>query len=182
MLTIKVLEEEVYDEETSEFSSIGGFELELEHSLVALSKWESLHEKPFLTNDEKTPEELLDYIRAMIITPNVPEEVLQSFSEENLKTINEYMNKKMSATWFNDTKVQTRSSEVITSELIYYWMTAINIPMECENWHLNRLFTLIKIATVKQSQNQPKKMGRNEMAARRRELNAQRKAAMGTSG
>jgi hypothetical protein len=180
MLTITVGATDVYDEGVDKFSTQGGIELQLEHSLISLSKWESEFEKPFLGKTEKTPEEVLAYVRCMIVSENPPEDILQRLSKENLETINEYIDRKMTATWFSDQPGAPRSREVITSELVYYWMTVFQIPFECETWHLNRLFTLIRICNVKQAK--PKKMSRTEIAARNRELNARRKAQLGTTG
>ena len=181
MLTIIVPGIESYDEKLDQFVSIGDVTLELEHSLVSLSKWESKFEKPFLGKSEKTTEEVLDYVRCMVLTPNPPEEFLQKLSKENLEDVNTYIDRKMTATWFSEAPGAPKTSrEVITSELIYYWMTVFNIPFECEIWHLNRLFTLIRICNLKQEK--PKKMSRGEVAARNRQLNAQRKAQLGTKG
>jgi len=180
MLTILVPGVELYDEANELFTNDDGFVLELEHSLVSLSKWESIFEKPFLGKDSKTTEEIFAYIQAMVLTPDVPQEVFNRLSKENLEAINTYIEAKRSATWFNDTPNAPRSREVITSELIYYWMITFNIPVEFENWHLNRLFTLIKVCNVKSAK--PKKMSRAEIASRNRELNAQRKAQLGTTG
>jgi hypothetical protein len=180
MLTITVGADEVYDESSGTFGAQGGFELQLEHSLVSLSKWESEFEKPFLGKDAKTPEEVLAYVRCMLLTPNPPGDFLHKLSKENLESINVYMDRKMTATWFSEQPGAPKTREVITSELVYYWMTVFNIPFECETWHLNRLFTLIRIANIKQAK--PKKMSRSEIAARNRELNAQRKAQLGTRG
>jgi hypothetical protein len=180
MLTITVGANEIFDEGAGTFGTHGGIELQLEHSLVSLSKWESDHEKPFLGKSDKTREEILDYVRCMILTPNPPGDFLQRLSKENLEAINAYIERKMTATWFSEQPGAPKTREVITSELIYYWMTVFNIPFECEAWHLNRLFTLIRIANVKQGK--PKKMSRGEVAARNRELNAQRKAQLGTKG
>lgn len=180
MLVITIGATEVYDESEGKFHTQGGIELQLEHSLVSLSKWEQEFEKSFLGKNEKTTEETFAYIRHMVLTQNPPEDFLQRLSKENLEAINAYIERKMTATWFSDQPGAPKSREVITSELIYYWMTVFNIPFECETWHLNRLFTLIRICNVKQAK--PKKMGRAEVAQRNRELNAQRKAQLGTKG
>ena len=180
MLTIKVLGDEYYDEEKSEFVNPVRFILELEHSLVSLSKWESKWEKPFLGREEKTTEEALDYIRQMTLTPNVPPEIYHALSEKNMEEINEYISAKMTATWFREDNQKSTSREIITAELIYYWMITLNIPFECENWHLNRLFTLIQVCNRKNQP--PKKMSRRDLINRNRELNAARKQQFGTSG
>jgi hypothetical protein len=180
MLTIVVGGTESYDESGSEFVVSGGTTLQLEHSLIAVSKWESEHEKPFLGQEDKTSEEVFSYIRCMTVTPNIAPEVFQELSESNLEAINTYINAKMTATWFNEQPGAPKSREVITAELIYYWMSAYQIPFECEQWHLNRLFTLIRICGIKSAK--PKKMSRAEAAARQRELNAQRKSQLGTTG
>lgn len=180
MLTIIVGATDVYDESDEKFNTQGGIELQLEHSLISLSKWESEFEKPFLGKGDKTADEALAYIGYMVLTPNPPADFLQSLSKENLETIHAYVDRKMTATWFSDQPGTPRSREVITSELVYYWMTVFNIPFECETWHLNRLFTLIRICNVKQ--NKPQKMSRSEISRRNRELNTQRKAQLGTRG
>jgi hypothetical protein len=181
VLTIRVGATEVYDESTDTFGVVDGFELQLEHSLDSLSKWESKYEKPFLGEAEKTPEEALEYIRFMVVTPNPPGDFLDKLSKENLEEVNAYINRKMTATWFSDATPQTRrNTETVTAELIYYWMTIFHIEWEAQYWHLNRLFTLIRICNVKQDK--PKKMTRAEAAQRQRELNARRKAELGTKG
>jgi len=180
MLTIMVGATDVYDESSGEFGVQGGFELQLEHSLVSLSKWESEFEKSFLGNDEKTSEEIFAYIKAMTLTPEVPKEIFEKLSEGNVEEINSYIEAKMTATWFSDQPGSPRSRDVITAELIYYWMIVFNIPFECQHWHLNRLFTLIRVCNIKQDK--PKKMSRSEIAARNRALNEQRKAQLNTKG
>lgn len=180
MLTILVSGVESFDDKHQEFVVEGGTQLELEHSLVSLSKWESKHEKPFLGKDPKTSEEVLSYIKVMTLTPNVPGEIYAQLSQDNFNEINAYIESKQSATWFSEAPGAPASSEVITSELIYYWLTVFQIPFETERWNLNRLFNLIRICNIKSAK--PKKMSRNEMAARQRELNAQRKAQLGTRG
>jgi hypothetical protein len=116
----------------------------------------------------------------MVLTPNPPEDFLQSLSKENMEEINRYIDRKMTATWFSDQPGEPKSREVITAELVYYWMTVFNIPFACETWHINRLFTLIRICNVKQAK--PQKMSRGETARRNRELNAQRRSQLGTRG
>jgi len=180
MLTIVVPGIELFDDTNQEFTTQGDVVLELEHSLVSLSKWESKFEKPFLNNSEKTIDEVVEYIKCMTLTPEVPEEIFRRLSEENVKAINRYIDAKMTATWFREVPRPSTSREVITSEVIYYWMVAFNIPFECERWHLNRLFTLIRVCNIKQAK--PEKMSRSQIAAQNRELNAQRRAQYNTTG
>jgi hypothetical protein len=180
MLKIVVPGTEMFNDNAQEFVSVDNITLELEHSLVSLSKWESKFEKPFLSTVDKSTEEVLGYIKAMTLTPNIPPEVYQKLSQKNFLDINEYIDAKMTATWFSERPGAPQTRDVITAELIYYWMIVFQIPFECENWHLNRLFTLIRVCNIKQSK--PKKMSRAEIAQRNRALNAQRKAQLGTSG
>lgn len=180
MLTIVVAGKELWDEQSEEFTTIGDTVLELEHSLVSLSKWESKFEKPFLGVGEKTDQEVIAYVEAMFLTPDFPPEVLSKLSQKNIDDVNTYINAPMTATWFVDESSNPKSTEVITSELIYYWMIAFTIPFECQFWHLNRLFTLIRVCNVKNSK--PKRMTRAEVAERQRRLNEQRKAKFKTEG
>ena len=180
MLTIKVPGVEMFDDETQRFTYSEPTKLVLQHSLVSLSKWEELFEKPFLSKEKKTTEETYAYIKAMCVKGKPTDEVLLRLSDENVQDINQYIEAKHSATWFRETPgggPPTR--EIITAEIIYHWMWALAIPMECENWHLNRLFTQIKV--VNEKNKTPKKGARPDLAARRA-LNEQRLREQGTAG
>jgi hypothetical protein len=179
VLKLYILGTEFLDESNSELVTTEDVVLELEHSLVSLSKWESTWEKPFLGPDKKTIEETIGYIKAMTLTPDVPPETFLRLNNAHFEQVNKYIESKMTATWFSD-KPSPASREIVTAELIYYWMVSLNIPFECENWHLNRLFTLIKVCNQKNSP--PKKMSRRELAERNRALNAQRKAQLKSKG
>lgn len=181
MLEITVPKREFFDDSTQEFIEQPEVKLVLEHSLVSLSKWESKWELPFLTDKEKTDEQTLDYIKCMTLTPDVPALIYDNLSEQNLRQINDYINAKQTATWFSDKNKKKPGREIITSELIYYWMISLTIPFECQEWHLNRLLTLVRVCNEKNNPNK-KKMSRSEIAARNRELNAQRRAQTNSNG
>ena len=179
MLEIIIPGLELYNEETNEFTCYDDVKLELEHSLVSISKWESKWCKPFLDGKDKTLDEIVDYVRCMTISDNIESDVYDRLTEENLVVINEYIGRPMTATTFNNEKKST-VREIITSEIIYYWMVSFNIPFECQYWHLNRLLTLIKVCNVKN--NPPKKMSQKEILARNKALNDARKKELGTRG
>jgi hypothetical protein len=180
MLTIVVPGDEFFDNDKEEFLTQGDTVLHLEHSLVSLSKWETIFEKPFLGKEEKTTEEMVAYVHCMNVGDEIPPAVFSRITKENVSDINAYINAKKSATWFSELPTAPRASEIITSELIYYWLVTFNIPFEVETWHLNRLFNLIKICNIKSAK--PKKMSRSELAARNKKLNEQRKAQYNTRG
>lgn len=180
MLRITIPATELWDENKEEFINTKEQTLQLEHSLVSLSKWESKWNKPFLSKDTKTEEEELDYIKCMTITQNVDPNVYKFIPLNVREEIKEYINAPMTATWFSEDKNTKSSSEQITSELIYYWMVAQNIPFECEKWHLNRLITLIKICNIKSQP--PKKMGKKTIMSRNAALNAARRKQLNTKG
>ena len=180
MITITTDDTEYYDDEKSEFIDIKGRSVELEHSLVSLSKWESRWYKPFLGKDSKTDEELKDYIRCMTITKNVPENFYTNLSREILQEISNYIDNKMTATTFSDIHNSSRNPEIVTAELIYYWMISLNIPFECQKWHLNRLLTLIRVCSIKNAPS--KKISKNSIFSRNTALNAARRKQLNTKG
>jgi len=179
MLKITISAIELYDEENNEFTFSKERSLQLEHSLVSLSKWESRHGKPFLSKDEKTFEESVDYIRCMTITQNVSEDTYSLINKTHIAEVNSYIELPMSATIINQ-QSNGVNREIVTAEIIYYWMIALNIPMECQKWHLNRLLTLINVCNIKNTP--PKKMGKREIAERNASLNAARKQSLNTKG
>lgn len=180
MLQITIPAVEQWDERKQEFVTTKEQTLQLEHSLVSLSKWESKWCKAFLTKQEKTFEETLDYIKCMTITQNVDPEVYNYLTNENIEEINNYIDAPMTATYFSDDKTAKPSREQITAELIYYWMIALNIPFECQKWHLNRLLTLIKVCNIKNQP--PKNRSRKEIMSRNAALNAARRKQLNTRG
>lgn len=179
MLELVIPQQELWDEQNNEFIKVDETHLQLEHSLVSISKWESRWKKPFLLkNGEKTLEETLDYIKCMTLN-DVDPVVYTALTQDDVNKISAYIEDPMSATWFND-RNQRPSREIITSEKIYYWMTAAQIPFECQYWHLNRLMTLIRICSI---ESQPKKkMSRNDIYNQNRALNEARRAKMKSKG
>ena len=173
MLTLVLPELEAYDEAKEEFVYFKPVELKLEHSLLSISKWESIWKKPFLHN-EPSAEEFLDYIRCMSINGPISDDILIRLTSDNLQTITAYMQDSMTATTINTNRPGHR--EIVTSELVYYWMTALNIPFTCDKWHFNRLITLIQVCSIKNGQSQDK-MSPRETAARQAALNAARRKA-----
>ena len=180
MLKIMIPGIELYDESKEEFIITKERTLTLEHSLVSLSKWESKWKKAFLTKEKKTTEQTIDYIRCMTITQNVDDNIYLGVNEEVLNKVRDYIEDEMTATTFSSTHGKGGRREVVTSELIYYWMVALKIPFECQKWHLNRLLTLINVCNLKS--NPPKKMRRNEVLQRNASLNAARRKAMNSKG
>lgn len=180
MLELKVKIPDNFNEETSEFIDGEVVRLQLEHSLVSMSKWESKFEKIFLGKDEKTDEEVLEYIRMMILTEDYPENITDHFSDEQVVLVNDYIKKKNSATFFGEDKTKSTSREQVTTELIYYWMFSFQVPIEAENWNFNRLFNLLRIFSIKTGKKE--KRSSKEIAAERRALNEQRRAKLNTKG
>lgn len=180
MLRITIPATELWDEEKQEFIKIKEQTLQLEHSLVSLSKWESKWKKAFLTKADKTYEETLDYVKCMTVTQNVNPEVYKYLTYENIDEVNKYISDSMTATYFSEEQNRKGGSETVTSELIYYWMIALNIPPEYQKWHLNRLLTLIRVCNIKNSP--PKKRSRRSIMSRNSALNAARRKQYNTNG
>ena len=183
MLEITVPCAEIFDDETQEFITVcEETTLQLEHSLVSLSKWEAKWHKAFLSKNDKTFEETIDYVRCMTLNENVRPEVYDNLSSENIDQINRYIEEPMTATVITEEPGNNKktNNEVTTAELIYYWMIAHNIPFECKHWHLNSLITLIRVCNVKNAP--PKKRSKKDIMSRNTALNAARRKRMGTRG
>lgn len=185
MLDLVIPSQEYYNEESNEFfvpkCISKDVKLKLEHSLLSISKWESTWKKPFLTRETKSLDEIKDYIKCMTLTQNVNPEVYDYLTNSNIKAVNDYIEDPMSATTFREGYVKkSYNNEQPTSELIYYWMIALNIPMECQKWHLNRLLTLIRVCNIKNSPQ--KKMSKSEILAHNKKLNDERKIKYNTKG
>lgn len=180
MLIITVPASEYYDWKNNEFIYFKEQTLKMEHSLVSLSKWEAKWHKSFLSTENKTPAEMLDYFRCMTVNENVDPHVYERLTAENQKEIGDYINANLTATTFSDKQQGPKSREIITAELIYYWMIELGIPFECQKWHLSRLLTLVKVCSIKSAP--PKKMGKADTMRQYSKLNASRRKALGTRG
>lgn len=180
MIQIFVPAKELWDEVKEEYITTKDQTLVMEHSLISLSKWESRWCKPFLSKEEKTYEETIDYIKCMTLTQNVDPNVYRVLTPENISVINQYIEAPMTATTFSEDRSGKINREVITAELIYYWMIALNIPFECQKWHLNKLLTLVKVCNIKNTP--PKKMSKRDIMSRNSALNAARRKQLNTKG
>lgn len=179
MFELHVPSYELYDEMTDSFIPIDEQQIKLEHSLYALAKWEAKHHKPFLTDDEMTNEEALDYIRCMMID-DVDEDFYRYMPDKVFDKIIEYINDPCTATTINRRFRKSKSRDIITAEIIYYWMISLGIPLECQYWNLNRLLTLIEVCDIKNSP--PKKMSKREIRQQYASLNAARRAKLHSKG
>lgn len=175
MLEIQ-LKTEYWDEDKEVFVHTNGQTIHLEHSLFTISKWESKWKKPFLSSD-KTDEELASYIRCMC-QEDVESDVISNLGVMEIQRINDYIQDPMTATIVKNEQTR-KSRRIVTSELIYYWMTALNIPWECQHWHLNRLLKLIEVCNL---ENNPKQMGKQDIMKQNREINAARRKALRSKG
>lgn len=184
MLQITVPEMELWDEVNEILIDEKEQTLQLEHSLISIARWESKWNKAFLSKREKTFEETLDYIRCMTINPKVDPSVYRRLSSDNIEMINQYIDAPMTATYILDEEDGgSGSRDVITAELIYYWMISYNIPFECQKWHLNRLLTLIKVCNVKTAAANPSHRKRKGVNLKNRaRMNAERRARANSKG
>jgi len=182
MLRLTISESEYYDEDTEEFVRIKPCTISLEHSLISMAKWESKWKKPFLSSKDKSYSELLDYIKCMTINNVDDENVYLAITPEQFEEVSEYINDPMTATTFNNRgfNTQNHAKDVITAEILYYGMVALQIPFECQKWHLNRLMTLLRVCEIKNQP--PKKIPKHELYKRNAALNAARRAKYNTSG
>lgn len=181
MLQITIPGVDGWDERSEEFVHVPDTTLTLEHSLISMSKWESKWHRPFLSKDKKSEEEIIDYIKCMTVSPTIKDEaVYNCLTKDNINTVMEYIENPMTATTINERNGGKKSNEIVTTELIYYWMVALQIPFECQKWHINRLMMLIQICNVK---NQPdKKMSRRSTMQQNAALNAARRQKMRSRG
>lgn len=186
MLELEIPEREVFNEATQCFFKLPKISLKLEHSLVSISKWEAKWKKPFFSNEPPTPEQVVDYIKCMTLTQNVPENnyAIVSHDAISMKKINDYINESQTATWFSELRKDEgkskRNSKTITSELVYYWMIALQIPMECQKWHISRLFTLIEVCNTEGDNSKSKKMSKREVLEMQKRINDARRAKFNT--
>lgn len=182
MLRLTIPEYELFNNETNEFITVNSHEIHLEHSLISISKWESKWNKPFLVDKPaKTTKEIVDYIKCMTINKNVPDSSYLYITDKQYKEINNYISAPMTATVIRDSSPNKSKAEIMTSELIYYYMISYNIPFECEKWHINRLMTLIQVCSIKNNPNK-KKMSTSEVYRSNAALNAARKKKYNTKG
>lgn len=179
MLLLTIPPPEYWDDYKQQFVYGKAQTLQLEHSLVSISKWECKHHKAFLGKREKTNEELIDYVRCMTLTQNVDPQVYHALSDREFAIINQYIDDPMTALYFQDDE-KGELSDTITAELIYYWMIALNIPFECQKWHLNKLLALIRVCNIKNKP--PKKRSAKEIISRNRAINAANRRRFNSRG
>ena len=194
MLEITIMPNEHFDDKTNKVFWLPKepIVLNLEHSLLSISKWEAKWHKSFLNNTDLTDEEILDYIHCMCVKPTqeqVPKALILEMSPENVNEIKKYIENPMTATFFSEKKGKVGkgavNNRIVTNELIYYWMSAYQIPFSCEKWHINRLLTLVRVCNEEtEAANNPdgKKISQSEIYARNKALNAQRRAKLHSKG
>lgn len=183
MLKLTIPPQELFDEEKEEFvEGFKGKTICMEHSLVSISKWEAKWHKSFFTDEEKTTEELLDYFYDMTITQNVSPDIFNYLTVENVKEITDYINDSMTATTITERNTK-RNTQIVTTELIYSWMIELNIPVEFQKWHINRLLMLIRVRNIREEQAMGgHKMSKGEILRRNSALNKARRSQYHTKG
>ena len=181
MLELHLEEQEFWSDSQQMFIYMKPQTLRLEHSLLSLSKWEATWKKPFLSETGHSPIEERDYVRCMTVNKQVDPTAYMALTPDHMQKIRAYINDPHTATWFSNAPGGAKGTkEAITSELIYYWMVSMNIPFECQKWHLNNLLTLIHVISVKSDDS--KKMSPSQVAHQNAALNAARKARLKTRG
>lgn len=180
MLRIEIGGSEYYDEVENRIIKIPAKVACLEHSLRSIAKWESKWNVPFLSNKEKTREQSIDYIRCMETTGRTDLSFIDYITQEQINQISEYINANMTATTINRRGSKRQSREIVTAEIVYFWMIQYEIPSEYDKWHFNRLLTLIEVCSIKSGPQQ--KMGHKEQMAQQRALNEARRAQYKTRG
>lgn len=180
MLYIDTPEIEIFDESTNMFGIIKPQHLQMEHSLLSLSKWEARWRISFLSTKDKTEAQMLDYIYCMTINKNIDKRVFHALPKDCINRITHYIETPQTATTFRSDNQpfgkkgqRPVRQQIITAELIYWQMIVNGIPFSCEKWHLSRLLTLIRVCDIKNSTNKPN-MTKAELIRRNAELNARR--------
>ena len=181
MLTILVKGQDFYDEAREEFVVVKPQKLVLEHSLLSISKWEARWKKTFFS-DSMTVEEMMDYIKCMTVSTKVNPLIYDCLTRKDYETIKKYMEDPMTATTIRKNPNAPKRRRTLTSELIYCWMFSLNIPMECEKWHINRLLTLIEVTSIENNPKGKRKMSRHDILSQNSALNAARRAKYHTRG
>lgn len=179
VLEITIPQTSLYDEVNNLFIDVDEQKLTLKHSLVSVAKWEARWHTPFLDKKNKTYEQTIDYIRCMTLNKNVDQSVYKAITNDIIEKVDSYINDSMTAVVFKKDD-SSNGSEIVTAELVYYWMTALNIPYECRKWHFNRLITLIRVCNIKNSPD--KKMSKRQTASHYKELNKARRKKYNSKG
>lgn len=183
MITVHIPKKEVWDDQHKEFIYVNEQTVTLEHSLISITKWETKHHKVFLDDTaKKTEDEIIDYIRCMCITPLKDEKDVYGISAKDIKRIMDYMADPMIPFNFKKDNIngKRRGGDPLCGVMIYYYMTAAQIPFECQKWHINQLLALIRIYGIKNNPGKPLKG--SALASRNTALNQERKARLGTKG
>lgn len=194
-LKIHIIGRELYDESRDIFYQVDDIDLTLRHSLKSLTAWESVYKVPFMEKfgkEDMPAKSLMDYIAFMVIKPRNfldyyerNPDVFTALTINDINRIKDYIQDPMTATTFNDNAfkkmgVTSSKKEIVTSELIYFWLTALSIPFECENWNLNRLLTLVRVCSIKNAPS--KNMSKKDIFSANKSLNAARRAKLGSKG